>query len=93
MSSSVFECDVDNKHYWIISVGLGSSIASRLLDNAKLEGRCPMSLSNLADEILDTCGQWCFENCSGSYQLNPTSRLEIWFDNPSDALLFKLTHG
>lgn len=93
MSSNVFECDVDNKHYWIISVGLGSSIAMRLLDVARSEGRCPMSLSNLADEILDACGQWCFENCSGNYQLDPTYRLEIWFDDPSDAMLFKLTHG
>lgn len=90
---NVIECDVDNEHYWIATMSLGSAIARRLLDTAMKQGRCPIGMSELALEMIEVCENWCSVNCSGIYHVDPSFRLEVWFTDPKDAMLFKLTHG
>lgn len=90
---NVIECDVDNTHYWIASLSLSSAIARRLLDTAMKQGRCPVGMSDLALDMIELCESWCATNCSNPYRVDPSYRLEVWFTDPKDALLFKLTHG
>lgn len=90
---NVTECDIGDEHYWIASMGLGSKLATGLLDVAMSEGRTPLRMGSLVVEMIDTCEEWCLENCNGRYQIDPAYRLEVWFTDPKDAMLFKLTYG
>lgn len=89
----VFEFDMDNVHYWAAAIGLGSKMANSLLSKAMSEGRCPMSLSDLAIEMIDEAKEWCDANCTTAYELDPHYQLQVWFTNPNDAMRFKLTFG
>lgn len=39
-------------------------------------------------ELVDTINHWLSENTNGSYSLHQAG---VWFANPQDAMLFKLT--
>jgi hypothetical protein len=93
MNVTVLEGGEFRENYWVVSVGLGSPMTKFLLEKAKSEGRCPMGMGDLVTEMIDCCEQWCAENCSGGFRIDPVYRIEIWFENPADAMLFKLTHG
>lgn len=90
---NMMECDVDHIHYWVMSTGLGDSLAKNILATAKREGRCPMGIGDLALEMINQCETWCAANCKGAYRVDPAYRLEMWFTDPKDAMLFKLTFG
>lgn len=89
----VVEFDMDNVHYWAVTIGLSSKMSNNLLEKAMIEGRCPMSLKDLSVELIDEAEAWCQINCNGAYQLDPTYNLQIWFTCANDAMRFKLTYG
>lgn len=89
----ITECEVDGQPFYIASIGLKAPLTRRVLDRARAENRAPIGMGNLVIEILEESSEWCKANCSSDYQIDPNFKMEIWFTNPTDAVLFKLTHG
>lgn len=84
---------IDDEDYHMISLDLKSQICNRIFDDAKAAGKLPISMKDLSIEMIDLCESWCQTNCKSDYLIDPMYRLQIFFKDPKEAMLFKLTHG
>jgi len=89
----ITKCEIDGQLFYIADLCLKTPLTRRILDRAQAENRSPIGMGVLVNEMLEESLDWCKANCSSEYRIDPNFKMEIWFTNPTDAVLFKLTHG
>lgn len=77
----------------MVPLDLKSAVAKQVLDDARDEGILPVSMNYMSLEMLARVEFWCETHCKGRYEVDPMYRMKVFFADPQDAMLFKLSQG
>jgi hypothetical protein len=77
----------------VVSLGLRSNVTQQIIQEAEALGGWRMGMNQLSVEMIQRTERWCQDNCRSEYIVDPYYQLQIFFSDPSEAMLFKLTHG